>query len=55
MIVEYEGIRKLYSIKELYAQPQAQYIYIPLRNDQGQRDMKYHRNTKVNIMYIDMY
>ena len=36
-------------------QPQANYFLIPIRNEQGHRDMKYNRNMKENIMYIDMY
>ena len=61
VIVEYDVTRKWYSIKNQHAQvhiinmSQDKYFQFPLRNDQGHRDMKYHRNTKDNVMYIDMY
>ena len=60
VIVEYYVIQEMYSIKNEYAQvhignqPQAKYFYIPLGNDQGLRDKKYHINTEENILYIDI-
>ena len=57
MIAEYDSIQKLNSIKDPYAQvnigtqPQANFFQIPLRNDKGHRDMKYHINTKENVLY----
>ena len=61
MIVQYNVIQKLYMIKILYAQVnirtqlQAKYLKIQLRNDQGHKDKKYHRNMQGHIIYIDMY
>ena len=57
VIVLYDTTQKMYSIKNKYAQvhigtqPLAKYFLIPLRNDQGHRDMKYHRNTKEKNLY----
>ena len=61
VIVEFDATRKLNSTKYQYEQVyignmlQAKYVYIPLRNDQGHRDLKYHRNPKENFLCIDMY
>ena len=57
VMVEDAVTRKLYRFKNHYTQVdivnqfQAKWFYIPLSNDQIHRDMKYHRNTKENIMY----